>query len=267
MTASLRDVVTALEGLYPPELAEDWDAVGLVCGDPSAPVTKVLFAVDPVEEVVEEALAARAQLLVTHHPLYLRGTSTVAADSAKGRVVHRLITGGCGLFVAHTNADRAAGGVNDALAALFGLTDLAPLDPGGLGRVGSLPAPMPVADLVALASGVLPGTAWGVRGSGDPAALVTRLAVCGGAGDGALGLAAASGAQAYLTADLRHHPVQEAPEGLALIDAAHWATEWPWLPVAAAGLAKVVDVETAVSSTCTDPWTVAVPSPTRSPST
>ncbi|MCW2544795.1 MAG: NGG1-interacting factor 3 [Frankiales bacterium] len=257
MTTSLRDVVAALEGLYPPGLAEDWDAVGLVCGEPSAVVTRVLFAVDPVEAVVDEALTTGAQLLVTHHPLYLRGTSSVAADSAKGRVVHRLITGGCGLFVAHTNADRAEGGVNDALAALFDLVGTTPLDPGGLGRVGDLPQPMPLADLVARAAAVLPSTSWGVRGSGDPAAVVARLAVCGGAGDGALELAAASGAQAYLTADLRHHLVQEAPAGLALIDAAHWATEWPWLPVAAAALAKVVDVETTVSSTCTDPWTTA----------
>ncbi len=169
--------------------------------------------------------------------------------------MHRLITSGCGLFVAHTNADRATGGVNDALAALFGLVDAIPLDPHGLGRVGDLPAPMSVAELVARAAAVLPGTAWGVRGSGT--GTVTRLAVCGGAGDGLLELAAAAGAQVFLTADLRHHPAQEAPSGLALIDAAHWATEWPWLPVAATALAKVVDVETAVSSTCTDPWTTA----------
>jgi putative NIF3 family GTP cyclohydrolase 1 type 2 len=114
---------------------------------------------------------------------------------------------------------------------------------------------MTVEALVARAAAVLPGTAWGVRGSGEGS--VSRLAVCGGAGDGLMAQAAASGAQAFLTADLRHHPVQEAPPGLALIDAAHWATEWPWLPIAAAALAKVVDVETAVSSTCTDPWTTA----------
>jgi dinuclear metal center YbgI/SA1388 family protein len=255
VTVTLREVVAALDELYPPELAEDWDAVGLVCGDPDAPVSTVLFAVDPVEVVVDEALAAGTQLVVTHHPLYLRGTSTVAADSAKGRVVHRLITSGCGLFVAHTNADRAAGGVNDALAALFGLVDTVPLDEGGLGRVGRLPAPMTVSELVARAAAVLPGTAWGVRGAG--AGEVTRLAVCGGAGDGLMQAAAEAGAQAFLTADLRHHPASEGPEGLALIDAAHWATEWPWLPAAAAALAKVVDVETAVSSTCTDPWTTA----------
>lgn len=359
--------MTALEVLYPPRLAEPWDAVGLVCGDPDAEVTRVLFAIDPVQSVVDEAVARGAQLLVTHHPLYLRGTTTVAADTLKGRIVHTLVRGGCGLFVAHTNADRAVGGVSDALAALFELRETTPLLPvtegfvklvvfvpteaadrvrlavtavgagrlgnydsctwstsgtgtfrplegstpsigrigtfeeveevrletlvpdrlrgavvaallaahpyetpaydlvpvadvatgEGLGRVGDLPVPLTLAQLVDRAAAVLPATAWGVRGAGDPARLVSRLAVSGGAGDDALSAAAASGAQAFLTADLRHHPASEAPVGLALLDAAHWATEWPWLPVAAAALTRLVGVQTLVSTLCTDPWTTA----------
>ena len=367
MPARLSDVTAALDLLYPPRLAADWDAVGLVCGDPEAPVSKVLFAVDPVQAVVDEALALRADLLVTHHPLYLRGTTSVAADHPKGKVVHHLVQGGSALFVAHTNADRATDGVNDALAALFDLQGTASLEPAveeldklvvfvpvadadrvrlavtaagagrlgrydsctwstigtgtfrplegstpaigrvgtfeeieevrletvlprrlraavvaalgqahpyetpaydvipvasaaaveGLGRVGDLPAPLTLAELVSRAAAVLPATAWGVRGSGDPSTVIKRLAVCGGSGDSALRSAAASGAQAYLTSDLRHHPVSEAPEGLALIDAAHWATEWPWLPTAAAALTRVVGVEAVVSTLCTDPWTTA----------
>src|SRR5690348_9953815 len=119
--------------MYPPALAADWDSVGLVCGDPAARVSRVLFAIDPVEVVVDEAEQMRADLLITHHPLYLRGTSSVAATSAKGRVVHRLIRAGIGLHVAHTNADHAQPGVSDALAGVLGLVDTRPLDP--------LPAP------------------------------------------------------------------------------------------------------------------------------
>ncbi|MFN2538807.1 MAG: Nif3-like dinuclear metal center hexameric protein, partial [Mycobacteriales bacterium] len=122
MSATLGDVVAALETLYPPALAEPWDAVGLVCGDPSALVSSVLFAVDPVEVITHEALEGGHQLLVAHHPLYLGGTTSVAADDPKGRVVHALLTGGCGLLVAHTNADRAhPGGVSDVLAGLLDL--------------------------------------------------------------------------------------------------------------------------------------------------
>ena len=130
---SLADVVDVIEALYPPALAAEWDAVGLVCGDPAEPVRQVLFAVDPVEAVVDEAIAAGVDLLVTHHPLFLRGTSSVAATTAKGRVVHRLVRAGIALHVAHTNADHANPGVSDALARALGLHDTRPLE--------ALPAP------------------------------------------------------------------------------------------------------------------------------
>ena len=260
----LAEVVAVLEQACPPALAEPWDAVGLVCGDPGATVGRVLFAVDPVEAVVREALDHGADLLVTHHPLFLRGTSSVAATTAKGRVVHDLVRGGCALLAAHTNADSARPGVSDALADLFGLTGTVPLAPQstgtgtgtgtGLGRVGGLPAPMPLGQLLELAVAVLPATAWGVRAAGDPARVVRRLAVCGGAGDALLEAAAQAGADAYLTSDLRHHAAQEAPEGLALLDAAHWATEWPWLPRAAADLASRTGLDTHVSRLVTDPF-------------
>ncbi|WP_324651130.1 Nif3-like dinuclear metal center hexameric protein [Georgenia sp. H159] len=128
-TLTVADVVGLLEQRYPPGTAEGWDAVGLVAGDPEAPVRTVVFAVDPVQDVAAEAIAAGADLLVTHHPLYLRGTSTVSAATPKGRVVHDLIRAGCALYTAHTNADSAAGGVADALADLLELTDRQPLTP------------------------------------------------------------------------------------------------------------------------------------------
>ena len=125
----LREVIALLEARYDPATAEPWDAVGLVCGDPDSDVRRAHFAVDPVDSTVDEAIETGAQLLVTHHPLYLGGTTTVAADTAKGRVVHRLIRNGVALYVAHTNADVADPGVSDALAAAIGLTDVRPLQP------------------------------------------------------------------------------------------------------------------------------------------
>src|ERR687897_3850921 len=118
-----------MDQLYDPALAEPWDAVGLVCGDPDAEVERVLFAVDPVSVVAEEAVEWRADLLVTHHPLFLRPVHGVAATSPKGRLVHRLVTSGVALHVSHTNADSAAPGVSDALCTAIGLTDLRPLAP------------------------------------------------------------------------------------------------------------------------------------------
>ena len=103
----LSDVVGVLEELYPPSTAETWDAVGLVCGDPDAEVRRVLFAIDPVAVVANEAIAGELDLLVTHHPLFLRPVHGVAANTPKGRVVHQLVTAGLALHVAHTYADVA----------------------------------------------------------------------------------------------------------------------------------------------------------------
>ena len=111
MTTTVEQVVTALEQRYPPELASDWDAVGLVCGDPAASVQHVRFAVDPVLSVVDEALAVGADMIVAHHPLFLHGVHSVAPTTPKGRVVHTLISHGIALYCAHTNADHARQGV------------------------------------------------------------------------------------------------------------------------------------------------------------
>ncbi len=128
----LVEITALVEGWYPPHRAEDWDAVGLVCGDPEAEVRRVLLAVDPVQAVADEAVALGAGLVIVHHPLYLRGTTTVAATTAKGRVVHTLVRGGAGLLTAHTNADAPAGGVSEAIALALGLDDVVPLDPDPL---------------------------------------------------------------------------------------------------------------------------------------
>lgn len=381
---SLADVVDGLDRLYDPALAEQWDAVGLVCGDPAAPVRRVLFAVDPVLEVVDEAVARGVDLLVTHHPLLLHPVHGIPTTDPRGLVLDRLVRARVGLVVAHTNADRAAPGVSDALAGVVGLTRTRPLEalpapaldaltvfvpvadapalraalaaagagrlgdyteaswespgtgrfrpgagahpaigragvlesvaelrvdvlvpraaraavlaavraahpyeepaydlhalapepgPTGLGRIGSLPGPTLFGELVRRLTAALPATAAGVRAAGDPAATVRTVAVCGGAGDSLLDTAAAAGADAYVTADLRHHRASTArqprtdrrgnddPQPL-LVDLTHWASEWPWLPDAATRLRGILTddgwarpPETAVSTTCTDPWT------------
>ena len=266
MAVLLGDVVAALETRYDPALAESWDAVGLVCGDPREEVRRVLFAVDPTTAVVDEVIATGADLLVTHHPLLLTAVHGVPADDPKGRLVHRLIRAGAGLFVAHTNADRAPGsGVNDALAAVLGLEDAVPLEPvaadprAGLGRVGRLPSPMTLRQFAGHAAAVLPATVGGVRVAGDPERTVGRVAVCGGSGGSLLDAAARAGADVLLTSDLKHHPVSEAGEsgGPALCDVAHFATEWPWLPMAADLLERDLAgrLEVVVSRRRTDPWT------------
>jgi dinuclear metal center YbgI/SA1388 family protein len=379
---SLADVIAVLERMYDPAWAREWDAVGLVCGDPDATVRRVLLAVDPVASVIEEAITWRADLILTHHPLLLRGVHGVPADTAKGRAVHQLIRAGCALYTAHTNADVAVPGVSDALARVLGLTDLVPLSadpadpvdklvtfapesaaekvidalsgagagklgeyarcawtttghgtfipgvhavpaigtpgerevleerrvemvlprarraealaalrtahpyeepavdlyelaawsgPRGVGRVGSLGAPTSLREFAMLVAEALPGTAQGVRIAGDPSAEVSRVAVCGGAGDSLFDAVRASGADVYVTADLRHHPAAEQREVAGdgtpfLVDVSHWASEWPWLAGVANRLEGALEaagtpIEVHVSARCTDPWVFRVPSP------
>ncbi|WP_146925157.1 Nif3-like dinuclear metal center hexameric protein [Cellulomonas xylanilytica] len=381
----LSDVVRLLERRYPPSTAESWDAVGLVTGDPGQPVRRVLLAVDPVAAVVDEAVAWGADLVVTHHPLLLRPVHSIAATTFKGALLHTLVRSGTALYTAHTNADAAAGGVNDALAAALGLVGTVPLDaapvealdkhvvfvpvgdaerlvdalaaagagaigeytrcawtstgegtftpsdaasptigsagtasrvvearvemvaprrlrssivaamraahpyeepafdvlelaswPGstGTGRVGSLREPTTLRAFAASVAAALPATAQGVRFAGDPEGRVERVAVVGGSGDSFFDAVRASGVDAYVTADLRHHPTSELRERAEhdgsstpyLLDVAHFASEWPWLAHAARALeqdaaAAGTTVETRVSTVSTDPWTGRVASP------
>ena len=261
---TLADVVDLLHTWYPPATADSYDAVGLVAGDPSAEVGKVMFAVDPTIEVAREAVAWGADLLVVHHPLFLTPVSSVAATTPKGRTLHTLTSGGCALLTAHTNADQAESGVSESLALALGLRDLAPIRPGGAGS-GDRHGPhrarsrRPPSRSSRPGAEALPPTAHGVRVAGDPDRPVRRVAVCGGAGDFLLDELVGSDVDVFVTSDLRHHRAGEFLEhgGPALVDVAHWAAEWTWLPVVEARLRATLGdrVETRVSTQCTDPWT------------
>lgn len=270
MSVRLADVIGVLDEAYPPHLAHDWDSVGLVCGDPDEFVDAVTVAVDATAAVVD-SVGPRG-LLLAHHPLLLRGVDTVAASTPKGALIHRMIRSGTALFTAHTNADAASPGVSDALAEVLGLTVDAVLDPVpggpdgvGTGRIGTLAEPKRFADFVARVSSVLPQTSWGVRAAGDPDAVISRVAVCGGSGDSLLPAARAAGVQVYLTADLRHHPADEhrRASDVGLVDVAHWASEYPWCRQAAGLLsARFGDaLPVTVSGLRTDPWNIEIKGP------
>ncbi|BBY35204.1 Nif3-like dinuclear metal center hexameric protein [Mycolicibacter minnesotensis] len=145
----------------------------------------------------------------------------------------------------------------------FDIVALQPLPAGvGIGRVGSLAVPEPLSAFVARVAAGLPATSWGVRASGDPDLEVSRVAVCGGAGDSLLDAAAAADAQVYVTADLRHHPADEHSRRstVALVDVAHWASEYPWCAQAAEVLRSHfgATLPVAVSTRRTDPWNLAL---------
>ncbi|GAA2009370.1 Nif3-like dinuclear metal center hexameric protein [Brevibacterium samyangense] len=276
---TVSDVVRACDALWPPEYAESWDTVGLAVGDPTAEVRRILVALDPVDADLDEAIAGGYDFLLTHHPLLLRGVTSVHAGTLKGGAVHALVRAGVAAFNAHTNADSAVGGVSDALADVLDLQDRRPLvgTPGapegtGLGRVTTVPAgaSATVLSVARTLAAELPPTITGVRIAGDPEAPVSTVAVLGGAGDSLFDAVRASGAEVYVTSDLRHHPATEARDTAArgngtphLIDISHWAAESLWLEPAADALSAALDangfdVGIEVSRTVSDAWTVRI---------
>ena len=263
---TVADIMRILDGEFPPRLAETWDRVGLTAGDPAQPVTRVGFAVDPCEATVEEAVSRGAQMLVTHHPLYLRGTSSVAAVTGKGRWIQRLIKADCALFSAHTNADAAARGSATALADLLRLENRRPLSPNpdypqlGIGKIGELPVTMSVEELARRLKALLPETQPGILIGGDPERIVRTVALSPGAGDSFLDAVSLSGADVYITADLRHHRATDHlwNGGCALISVTHFASEWPVLKNMERAVKDALQVQTYVSAIVTDPWTQRV---------
>lgn len=264
---TVTDIESVLTGHYPPTLAESWDRVGLVCGDPTRPVRKALLTVDITRAVIAQAREVEADMVIAHHPLLLRGVHAIDAREPKGAMVWDAAQHGLALYAAHTNADIPSAGVCAALAQRIGLTDLAPLDPrtldgdpaAGIGRIGTLDTPLTAADFAQQIADALPQTATGVRLAGDPERPVTRVAVLAGAGDSHLDAARQAGVDAYVTSDLRHHPATEALEwddAPALIDVAHWAAEWSWLPVLEEILTdELPGLDTQISTLRTDAWT------------
>ena len=264
-----------MEAAAPPGLAASWDSNGLICGDPAEPVRSILLAVDPVTAVVDEAIDAGVDMVITHHPLYLRGTDHVAATDPKGRTVHRLIRAGIALLNAHTSLDAAHGGVADALAERVGLVSTVPLEPDpaspdqGIGRIGTLPQPITLRRFAEDVASALPDSAPGLLVGGDLDAVVERIAVSGGAGDSLLQRARQAGADVFLTADLRHHPASEHLEDGRpyLLCGTHWATEWVGLEPLGRRLtedahSRGASLAVQVSRIVTDPWALRLPTGT-----
>jgi dinuclear metal center YbgI/SA1388 family protein len=267
---TLESVSRTVERLWPLSGAENWDAPGLLSGDPASTVERIVLAVDAVAATVDEAVAVDADLLLVHHPLLLRGVTSVAEDRYKGALLARLIRADCALIAAHTNADVVADGTSAVLASRLGLYDTRPIEAApdgitGIGRVGTLSEPTTLGALARRLAEILPATAGGILASGDYRQAVSRVALCGGAGDAYLSADAVRGADVYITADLRHHPASEAREqamhagGPALLDVSHWASEWLWLDTAAEQLrAALPGVSVEVSELRTDPWDFAI---------
>ncbi|MBV9851073.1 MAG: Nif3-like dinuclear metal center hexameric protein [Armatimonadetes bacterium] len=232
---TLGQILNVLRGMAPEETALEDDPVGLLIGgDLDAPVTKIGVCLDAMPETAQRAAQAGVQLLVAHHPLIYRPLRRInpAADPV-GRAAALLVKGDVALYAMHTNWDRAPGGINDTLAAALELGNVRPLGADGaaaLPRLGDLTPPRPLADFARFVDNALGCAGTSALRVNDVTGtkMVSRVAVCGGAGAFLAGDVLAAGADAYVTSDVRYHEfLDAAARGLPLLDAGHDATETP----------------------------------------
>lgn len=221
---TVRDIEQYLYAWAPRELAESWDNVGLLVGDPEAEVRRVLVALDVTPQVVAEAIEKDCQLIAAHHPVMncaWHQVQTVRTDDRQGRVLTELIRHGIAAICMHTNLDAAEGGVNDQLAWALGLTDTIPLNEQKIGRIGTLSCEKPLEQFLHDVVKSLGCRGLRYRSGGRP---VRRVAVGGGACGEYIPQALAQGCDTFVTSDLRYNDFLDT-QGLNLIDAGHFPTE------------------------------------------
>ena len=260
----LEKFITELERLWPLNTGDDWDRPGLSVGSLKQEINKVLLSLDITRAVVQEAIETGVNLIISHHPLLLRGVNEVSEQSLKGEIVSLAIKNDVAIYSAHTNADKAEVGTAAVLAVLYGVKNTTVLDPEtGHGLVGELETEQTLVEFATRIAKLLPPVAAGIKVAGDPEQRIKTVALSPGAGDSFLGKAMARGVDVFITSDLRHHPSQdfvETPGGArALIDVSHWASEFALLPKAKEAILKLFPaLEIEISDVRTDPWNFAV---------
>ena len=222
----VKDIVAVIEEFAPLSIQEGWDNSGLCVGSPEDEVTSALFALDCTEQLVDEAIACGADMIITHHPLIFSGLKKISPEDQVGAAVIKAIKNGIAIYAAHTNADKVIAGVSGAMAAKLGLCDVRILDEDGegtgLGVVGDLSQPLTADEAVALVK-----EKFGLKmlkASRPSDGLISRVAMCGGSGSSLIGAARRSGAQLYISGDISYHNFFT-PEGFMIMDIGHYESE------------------------------------------
>ena len=254
MAATVADIIKVMETMAPLRLAEEWDNVGLQVGQLDWPVRSIWVALDPLYDVVDGACRNGVDLLITHHPLIFSPLRCINFDTPVGSVIQAAAGHKLAIFAAHTNFDSAADGINDVLAFRIGLEDLKVLKRGdhpgedsatdymqkqGLGRVGELKETMELLPF-ALSIKEKLGLKY-IKIAGKPDLPVRRVAVCSGSGSSLMKDFCSSGAQVFISGDLRYHDAREVEAlNLGLIDMGHFASEYLMVEVLAKRLDKIL---------------------------
>ena len=219
----VKEIAAWLNELAPFETAEGFDNVGLLIGDPEKEVTNVVFGMDVTESLVQEAIDVHAELIITHHPFIFHGLKRIDYTGPQGRALCMVTQHRISVIAAHTNWDKAPGGVGDSLAKALQLTGITHADDYVL--IGALPHAMTHAEFSSHVHSALQIAPRCYCAADEP---ITRVAVAGGAyGEGYMA-ALAAGAQAFVVGEIAHHEILDAcARGITIFDAGHHATEWP----------------------------------------
>ena len=255
------ELAEIIEVRYPKSLATEWDVVGFATNNSNLEVNKILLTIDVTEEVVAEAIEKSVDLIISHHPLILDPDEITDIQSKRIQIGKRLEEKGIALYVAHTNADIAPGGVNDSLAKIIGLENIEPFGLEKMGRKGKLATQISLEEFVNILKDKLPKVKSSIQVSGKLDSKVFKVALCGGSGSSLLEEVRKAEVDVFVTADLKHHAVSdnENMNGPALVSVSHWASEWTWLPELKQQLEtdleqKHLNAKVFISEISTDPW-------------
>ena len=228
----VKDIIKVLEEFAPLSIQEKWDNSGLSVGSPESEVTSVLLGLDCTPELVDEAVACGADMIVTHHPLIFSGLKKISPEDPVGAAVIKAVKAGISVYAAHTTADKVISGVSGAMAARLGLENVSILDPEeggtGLGVIGSLPSPLTAAEAIAYVKDRF--SLKTVRVSRPIGGRIGKVALCGGAGSSLIGRAVAAGAGLYITGDISYHHFFTGGNFM-LMDIGHYESEKDIVPI------------------------------------
>lgn len=216
------EVARIIEDFAPVDTAAGWDNPGFCIGSPDQEVHGVLVGFDCTPDLVREAVRRGADMIVTHHPLIFHGVKKINADTFLGSIITLAIKHDIVIYAAHTNADKAAGGVNDLMADRLGLQRRAPLSEDGFGLTGFLERPMGAEEFIGFVKKQFSLKV--VRTSAPTAGPVQKVALCSGSGGSMLEDALSSGADAYICGDLSYHQFFTEKNFLVL-DIGHFESE------------------------------------------
>ncbi len=255
------ELAEIIELRYPKSLAVEWDVVGFVTNNSNNEVNNILLTIDVTEEVVDEAIAKSIDLIISHHPLILDPEEISDIQTKRIQIRQKLEEKNIALYVAHTNADIAQGGVNDCLAKVLNLQNVEVFGVEKMARKGNLTNQITLKEFINLLHNKLPQFKGSIQVSGKLNSKVSKIGLCGGSGSSLLEEVRKEHVDVFVTADLKHHAVSdnENMKGPFLVSLSHWASEWVWLPELEQQLKtdlaqKQLNSRIYISEISTDPW-------------